>query len=238
MVRRTVVLALLAAAIVALPGCSKPTRVIGRLVLAPGQTGDVQNCRVELYVSSDLTGNPVKFVASEASGQANQSPFEITDVIEGYYYLLAWKDMNGDGVVSDKDIVGVHGGTYRHGYGGTQVTVTKGQTKDVGDIQMMIYKELKATASGSRSQGGTVTDFSYSFNYDVTLSKFTVEFPDEPGVEYEDPGQIGAKLAGTTYQSAGWNMGGLPMPSGNHILRFTGTWDGTAFTLAVNVSVN
>ncbi|MEO0081618.1 MAG: hypothetical protein ABIL25_04910 [candidate division WOR-3 bacterium] len=218
-------------------GCTKPTKLVGRLILQTGQSGDVQNCRVQLFEKSDLTGTPVKEVASKQNTTVN-SPFEFTDVIEGYYYILAWKDLNLDGVLSDKDIVGVHGGTYRPGYGGTQVTVTKGKTTDVGEIVMLIYKELKVNTSGSRTQGGAVTNFTYQFNYDLTLTRFSVVFPDEPGVEYEDNRQPGAKTAGVVYNSDGWNMGGLPMPTGNHILRFQGTWDGTAFDIRDTVVVN
>jgi uncharacterized protein (DUF2141 family) len=236
--KRLMVLTVVVAAVLSFAGCEKQTKLTGTLILQTGQTGDVQNSKVQLFLSADLTGNPVKEVGSKSEGNASRSTFEFTDVLPGYYYVLAWKDLNGDGVVSDKDIVGIHGGTYRPGYGGSQVTVSEGKTADVGDIVMLIYKELKTTATGSRSQGGAVTDFSYSFNYDVTLSRFSVVFPDEPGVEYEDSRQPGAKTGGTSYASDGWNMGGAPMPTGSHILRFQGTWEGTAFDVSVTVGVN
>ncbi|MCX8014933.1 MAG: hypothetical protein N2748_02840, partial [candidate division WOR-3 bacterium] len=85
----------------------KETGIRGRLILQTGQSGDVRNCRVRLYVSSDLTGSPVKEVASDATGvDQTKSEFEFTDVVEGYYYILAWKDLNGSGVVDNNDIVG------------------------------------------------------------------------------------------------------------------------------------
>jgi hypothetical protein len=237
MLKKTVLLALIVVAVTFMGSCTKATKLIGTLILQTGQSGDVQNCKVQLYVSSDLTGSPVKEVASQQNTTVN-SPFEFTDPVEGYYYLIAWKDLNGDGVVSDKDIVGIHGGTYRPGYGGSQVTVKDGKTEDVGEIVMLIYKELKISASGSRSQGGAVTDVSYSFNYDVSLTRFSIVFPDEPGVEYEDSRQLGARAAGTTYTSDGWNIGGGQMPTGSHIVRFQGTWDLTAFDVSVTVAVN
>jgi len=216
--------------------CSKETKLIGELILQTGQTGDVQNCRVQLFEKSDLTGTPVKEVRSQTSGDATRAPFEFTDIIPGYYYLIAWKDLNADGELSDKDIVGVHGGEYRPGYGGTQVTVSEGKTMDVGEIVMLIYKELKITATGSRSQGGTVTDFSYTFNYDVTLSKLTITFPGYG--DYEDQNAPGAKTAGTAYKSEGWNAGGDPMPTGDHTLNFVGLWGSVAFDVDVIVNVN
>lgn len=235
MLKKTFVLVVIAA-VAMVVSCSKETKVIGTLLLQPGQTGDVQNCRVELYEKADLTGTPVKYVASKASGQANRSEFEFTDVIEGYYYLLAWKDLNGDGVVSDKDIVGVHGGTYKPGYGGSQITVKAGQTNDVGEIEMLIYKELKISASGSRSADLLETTFAYSFNYDVTLTSLTITFPGYNPVQ--DPNAPGAKTAGTQYTSGPWNAGGIPMPTGAHTLQFVGTWEGTSFDITVTVTIN
>jgi uncharacterized protein (DUF2141 family) len=236
MLKKTVLLALIVVMVAFFSGCTKATKLIGTLILQTGQSGDVQNSKVQLFVSQDLTGNPVKEVASQQNTTIN-SPFEFTDPVEGYYYVLAWKDLNGDGVVSDKDIVGIHGGTYRPGYGGSQVTVKDGKTEDVGEIVMLIYKELKTTASGSRSNGGLQTDFSYFLNYDVTLSRFSVVFPDEPGVEYEDNTQAGTKTAGAQYESH-WTYGGNLMPTGSHILRFQGTWDGAAFDISHTVTVN
>ncbi len=237
MLRKSVLLAVVAATALVFVNCEKQTKLTGTLILQTGQSGDVTNCRVQLFVSSDLTGSPVKEVASQP-GNTVRSAFEFEDVLPGYYYLLAWKDLNGDGVVSDRDIVGIHGGTYRPGYGGSQVTVIDGKTTDVGEIVMLIYKELKITASGSRAQGGTVTNFSYTPNYDLTITRFSIVFPDEPGVEYEDSRQVGTKTGGQTYTSDGWNMGGAPMPAGNHILRFQGMWEGAAFDISVTVNVN
>jgi hypothetical protein len=234
MLRKTVLLALIVVMATLIGGCTKATKLTGTLLLQPGQTGDVQNTRVELYEKADLTGTPVAFVASKNNTISN-SPFEFDDVIEGYYYVLAWKDLDGDGTVSDKDIVGVHGGTYVPGQGGTQVTVNKGKTTDVGDIEMLIYKELKISASGQRTNGGIETDFTYSFNYDLTLTSLTITFPGNAPVT--DPDAPGAKTAGTSYHSDGWNNGGGVMPTGVHTLEFVGTWDGNAFDITVVVTV-
>lgn len=235
MLRKTAALAMLAVLVLGLAGCTKATKLIGTLILQTGQSGDVQNSRVQLFVSQDLTGNPVKEVASKQNNTVN-SPFEFTDVVEGYYYVLAWKDLNGDGVVSDKDIVGIHGGTYRPGYGGTQVTVQTGKTTDVGEIVMLIYKELDITASGQRVNGNTETNFTYSFNYDLTITKLTITFPGYTPIE--DPDAQGAKTAGVQYHSDGWNVGGGVMPTGSHTLNFEGTWEGTNFDIDVIITVN
>ncbi|OYD15061.1 hypothetical protein CH330_06750 [candidate division WOR-3 bacterium JGI_Cruoil_03_51_56] len=235
MLKRSIALALLGAVIALFPGCSKETKVIGTLALQPGQTGDVQNTRVSLYENANLTGKPVVSVTSEASGDPNSSPFEFTDVIQGDYYLLAWKDLDGDSAISDKDLGGVYGGTCTPGYGGKPITVAKGQTNDVGTIEMLVYKELKITASGVRTNGNTVTDLSYSFNYDVVLTSLTIAWPD--GGQNRDLEAPGAKTAGTVYHSI-WNVGGAEMPTGEHNMNFTGSWNGTAFDVDVPVQVN
>jgi uncharacterized protein (DUF2141 family) len=235
MLKKTVLLALIVVAVAFMGSCTKATKLTGTLILQTGQSGDVQNCRVQLFVSSDLTGSPVKEVASKQNTTVN-SPFEFTDLVEGYYYLIAWKDLNGDGVVSDKDIVGINGGTYRPGYGGSQVEVKDGKTTDVGEIVMLIYTELKISASGALANGGTETDFTYSFNYDVTLTSLTITFP-VYGAQV-DVSSPGAKTAGTPYYSNGWNNGGGAMPTGAHTIEFVGTWEGGVFDIVVPVTVS
>ncbi|HTW90727.1 MAG TPA: hypothetical protein VMH22_03380 [bacterium] len=233
---RKVVLFAFVAAVALLGSCTKTTKLVGTLLLQPGQTGDVQNTKVALYEKADLTGDPVMTVASK-TGVLDSSDFEFKNVVEGYYYLVAWKDLNGDGVISDKDIVGVHGGTYTPGHGGTQVTVLKGQTTDVGKIEMLIYKELKITATGQRLNGGLQTKFSYSFNYDVALTKLTITFPSLGSID--DVPAPGAKTAGTSYDSDTYFLqGGGVMPTGTHSLEFVGTWNGAAFDVIVTVDVS
>ena len=234
MLRKTVLLALVVVAVAFMGSCTKATKLTGTLILQTGQSGDVQNSKVQLFVSQDLTGSPVMEIASKQNTTVN-SPFEFADPVEGYYYLIAWKDLNGDGVVSDKDIVGIHGGTYRPGYGGSQVMVKDGQTTDVGDIVMLIYKELKINASGSRPSGGAETKFSYSFNYDVNVTSLTITFPDYNPIT--DAPAPGAKTAGTAYDTDTYNIGGAPMPTGNHTLEFVGTWEGTAFDIIITVAI-
>ncbi len=234
MLKKTVMLALIVIGVMFMGSCTKATKLTGTLILQTGQSGDVQNSKVQLFVSQDLTGNPVKEVASQQNTTIN-SPFEFADPVEGYYYVLAWKDLNGDGVVSDKDIVGIHGGTYTPGHGGTQVTVKDGKTTDCGEIVMLIYKELKISASGERVNAATETNFTYSFNYDVTVTSLTITFPGNAPVN--DPDAVGAKTAGTSYHSDGWNTGGGVMPTGAHTLEFVGTWEGNAFDIIVTVTV-
>jgi uncharacterized protein (DUF2141 family) len=220
--------------------CSGKTGISGQLILQTGQSGDVRNCRVRLFVSSDLTGNAVKEVASAATGtDETKANFEFDNLVQGYYYILAWKDLNGDGLVDDGDIVGVNGGTYRPGYGGTQVTVQQGQMTDVGQIVMMIYKQLVMTGAATRLGTGGV-NFNYGFNYPCTVTSFGMS---GPSGTWTDAAQVGDKVAGTQYTSPtnalGWflDQQGDPIQSGTYNINVIGTWGGAAFTLAVPVTV-
>jgi len=236
--RKLTVIAVLIVGVAMLGRCTKETKLIGTLILQTGQTGDVQNCRVQLFVSSDLTGNPVKEVGSDVSGNIARSEFEFTDVLPGYYYLLAWKDLNNDGELSGGDIVGIHGGTYTPGYGGTQVTVSEGKTVDVGDVVMLLYVgDLVVTVTGVRSNGNEETNFTYSFSEDCNLESMTIAWPD--GGSNEDVAAPGDKDAGTNYTSGPWSIiGGGEMPAGVHTLNFTGSWAGGDFDIDVDVNVN
>ncbi len=212
----------------------KTTGVKGQLILQTGQTGDVRNCRVQLFVSSDLTGNPVKEVASEATGvDQTKSDFLIENVLPQYYYLLAWKDLNGNGKVDHLDIVGVNGGTYRPGYGGTQVTVTDGKITDVGQIVMIIYKELILSISASLGPNN-LTRFTYSFNDNCDVTGFRVS--DLQGNYADDTGQAGHKTANTQYYSDGWNSNGNPL-SGTFIVTLSGSYNNAAFALADTLNI-
>lgn len=214
----------------------KATGVKGQLILQTGQTGDVRNCRVRLFVSQDLTGSPVKEVASEATGvDETKSDFLFEDVLAGYYYLLAWKDLNGSGKVDHLDLVGVYGGTYRPGYGGSQLTVQEGKITDVGQIVMMIYKELQLSVSATRDANGWIT-FTYSFNDDCDVTSWSFTGP--AGIQASDTDQVGHKTANTQYQSSGWRYeDGTPLPSGTYTITVMGSYGGDAFTLVATVNI-
>ena len=217
-------------------GCSKKTGVKGRLILQTGQTGDVRGCKVQLFIQSDLTGNPVKEVGSDATSvDPTKSEFEIPDVLPQYYYLLAWKDLNNSGSPDNGDIVGVHGGTYRSGYGGSQLQVTEGKMTDAGDITMLILRVLGLTVTAARDADEYIT-FSYSFNDNCTVTDWGLTGPG--GITGDDDSQNGAKTANTTYTSGPWSYtGGDPLPVGTYIVTITGTYDGGAFTLADTLNI-
>lgn len=217
-----------------LAGCRFPTTVHGRLVLRPGEDGDVRLARVELHDSVAWDSAQVYAIAPDSGGQFYRVSFEFPSVAPGPYYLLAWQDKDADGRVSDGDLTGVYGGPHKPGFPGEPVKVYAGWTVDVGDIEMARYEVLEVTATGVRSQSGDTTSFTYRFSHNVVLNSLTVSFPDQPAIP--DPNAPGPKFADSTYHSEGWHAGG-PMPVGLHQLEFRGTFKDSSFDIRAGVSV-
>lgn len=222
------------AALGLIAGCRMPTTVFGRLVLKPGEAGDVRLARVELHDSVAWDSAPVYTVTPEAGGQFFRAAFEFPVVAPGPYYVLAWQDRDADGKVSDGDLVGIHGDSNKLRRPGKPVIVYKNWTVNAGNIQMATYEVLEVSATGVRSQSGDTTSFSYSFNHDVMLSSLAVTFPGQPALP--DPAAAGPKVADSTYVSGGWSMGGQ-MPVGLHQLECRGTFRDTVFALRVAVRI-
>ena len=222
--------------------CQAPeTGIRGTLILQTGQSGDVRNCRVQLFQTADLTGTPLKEVASDASGtDPTRSSFEITDVIPGYYYLVAWKDLNGNGKIDHLDIVGVYGGKYKPGYGGSQLTVQEGKITDVGEIVMYIYKELQVTLVSATRLNDNGLETKYKFNDNCYLNKLTLTMPS--GLSGTNSKTVGEKTKDTEY-SAIWYYDADgdgyydPFPSGTYTLTFDVTYEGEIMTFTVTFTL-
>lgn len=244
MTKRIMLVAVLIVVAVGLTGCSifgGDTGVKGKLILEPGQTGDVRNARVELYQKSDLTGDPIKVVQSASEGtDLSEAEFEITDVLAGYYYLLAWKDMDGDGDISGGDLVGVYGGTYTPGEGGQQLTIEDGKMADAGNITMMIFVEPTAVAvTGTKKTDGDgyeYAEYSYIFNKDVTLSSVTLTVSGYPS--YTPDTEKGTRNGDQAYTFPVYFYNGAEyeVPSGTHNLRFVGSDDEGSFDLSTDLT--
>jgi hypothetical protein len=217
-----------------LAGCRFPTTIYGRLVLKPGDDGDVRLARVELHDSVAWDSAPVYTIVPEPVGQFFQSPFEFPVVAPGPYYLLAWQDRDADGRVSDGDLTGIYRDSMESDFPGKPLMVYDGWTVDAGDIEMAMYELLEVNAAGVRSQSGDTTTFTYAFNHDVYLNSLAVAFPGQPSLP--DPGAPGTKAADSTYRSESWHWGG-PMPSGLHQLEFRGVFRDSGFAFRVAVMV-
>jgi hypothetical protein len=235
MKRHATVVFLVAFLFLVVGGCERSTTVVGRLVLESGVVGDVSGSSVELYETFDLSGSPVAMTVSDTGFDHRLSRFEVDQVAAGTYYILAWSDVDGNGTISDRDIVGVGGGDYRPGYGGSPIEVFEGARIDARDINMEVYAEVVDSVAGFRTAGGDTTFFIYSFNYDVVVVSLSIEFP-EFGTLI-DPEASGDKTAGVVYRSDGWSRGGDAMPSGLHHLYVTGRLDGDQFDLEFRLDV-
>lgn len=218
-----------------LAGCRIPTTVYGRLVLKPGESGDVRLARVELRDTAAWDSASLYEITPESGGLFYRVSFEFPVVAPGPYCVLAWQDRDGDGRVSDGDLTGVCGGLHRPGWPGKPVIVYPRWTVDAGDIEMATYQVLEVQATGARSRSGDTTAFMYSFNHDVRLTSLAIAFPDQPALP--DPDAPGNKVADSTYLSGGWSMGGQ-MPGGLHQLEFRGIFRDSSFMLRAAVRVD
>jgi hypothetical protein len=200
-----------------------------------GEAGDARGSSVELHEARDLSGAPVVVVTSDSTEQPRASSFEVSGLTEGSYYILAWKDSDGNGVVSNQDLVGVRGEVYRPGHGGSEIEVLAGATIDAGDVLMRAYRAPLQAVSGARNAALDSTSFTYSFNYDVVVTSLSVSFPGSGPVA--DPEAAGPKTAKLDYVSSGWSRAGRTMPNGIHSVHVHGTLDGELFRIVAPVEV-
>jgi hypothetical protein len=233
MVRMAVILA---AGLVLVGGvCEIPTSVKGTLSIAPEVSGDVRASAVSLYPTSDLSGPAAAGGAAADTGAGRSVGFELADVPAGKYYLLAWQDVDDDGVIDDGDLVGLRGAGYQPGLGGQVLEVVEGALTDAGGVEMKVYLEPLDTVTGALVPTGDTTVFRYSFNHDLELSALSIAFP---GIgTLTDPEAAGEKLAGVLYESGGWSAGGAPMPTGIHRVSFRGTLESSRFDVSREVDV-
>ena len=225
--------AITASAILVL-SCERTATLRGGLVLKPGESGDVRGSRVLLYAGSDSAPEIVAEVLSEQASVPSRSPFVFQELKEGAYHILAWKDLDHDGSITDGDLAGVAGGHYDSASLGEEVGVLGGQDNDIGTIEMQPYRRLMVRSSGWRNESLTSTSFSYRFNRAVALTTLTIGFPRFG--DYVDPAAPGLKEPGVQYQSEDWSFGSS-MPEGRHVLGFRGVWDGKSFSVEVPVLV-
>ncbi|MFO7676045.1 MAG: hypothetical protein R6X12_07010 [bacterium] len=232
---RHVVATLAAAGLLATAGCPGETAVRGTLTLEPGYIGDIRGSNVQLHTTADLSDEPVAAAVSRSGADQRRSEFELVGMPAGSYYLLAWRDVDGDGRLGDRDIAGVGGGTYRPGYGGGPIQVYEGAgTVGIG-VNMRTWRDPVDTAHARRSGGLDTTEFSFVFNYDLVLTSLTIHFPGLGTLA--DPDAPGPKSRGVTYLSGGWTRGGREMPAGRHIVYLAGRLESDTFRLSVPVEV-
>jgi len=215
--------------------CDGETAVLGEVRLEAGYVGDVRGSRIELYETNDLSGEPVVAGVSEFSVDARRSSFRLTGMLPGSYYLLAWRDVDEDGRISDRDLVGVGGAAYRPGFGGGPIGVFAGVPTDVRFVNMRPWRDPVQSLEGVRSPGRDTTEFRLVFNYDLELTSMAVQFPGLGTLL--DPDAPGPKVAGAVYVSGGWTRGGVEMPGGRHLVNISGRLEGETFNLTVPVDV-
>lgn len=120
------------------PAAPTPTpttgTISGRITLAVGQAGSVQNTRVAIYASFDDWNRDRVIVSAAADSNGNYTLLNLTP---GTYYLDAWKDNNNSASINAGDFFNVWGsGTYPN-YTLSPIQVSAGNTTTV-NLQLFI----------------------------------------------------------------------------------------------------
>ena len=137
-------------------GCSKaPTTgtVRGGIMLKAGISGDLGNTSVRLY--SDASFTQMKY--EEAIRGTNPYTFTFDSIDPGNYYLLCWKDLNGDNKMDWNDFIDWYTEDSVN-WTPTPLTVLAGETTDIG-IDTIPFSNLN-TASYMFIQDSAWTDAS------------------------------------------------------------------------------
>jgi uncharacterized protein (DUF2141 family) len=238
MLRRTIPLCLILATTILILSCpaAKVTGIKGKAVMQTGQSANVRGTKVQLFETADLTGTPNQQITSSTTAKdSTQFSFEFTGVTPGDYYLLAWKDRNGNDTIDNLDLVGVYGDTFRPRYGGQSVSVMQDSLVDVGQIAMRIYNVLTMNLNATQRPPDTL-DLAYRFNEDCSVTNWVLSTP--WGAQITDLTQNGDKLADTIYHYDAIGVNDQPNPTGIYAVITDGTWTHGAFhdSVAVNVT--
>ena len=222
------------------------TGVEGKLELAAGVEGDLDDTEVYLYDNSDFEGSAEESEkAVEDEDDETEATFEFEDIDEDDYYLLAWKDLDDDDEISYGDLVGIYDGKYGEDEP-EEIEVEEGEMSDVGTIKMYENEgggggdEVSVTAYGTIYGDGYLLTYIYTFNVDVTLDYFDITLPGyEP---FYDSDEYGFREGGKDYTTQEYaiydNEGNYyPIPTGTHTLYLEGTVDGEFFWLEEDISV-
>lgn len=96
-------------------GCSKkstspdPTLFDGHVLLAPGQVGDVNQTKVQVYYSDPFAVGATPALEVTATGSSSDAAFSFGTLAAGDFYVVAWKD-NGNTTVGSGDLQGWYNG--------------------------------------------------------------------------------------------------------------------------------
>ena len=108
--------------------------IAGVISVPPGSSFNASNARVSVYASFDdwLNDRTIQSVGAGSSGN-----YTIGNLPPGTYYLDAWKDQNGDNVISLGDLFNVYGSGTWPNYQLSPISVAAGQTIPI-NLQLIL----------------------------------------------------------------------------------------------------
>ncbi len=125
------------------------TTINGTLTLNGAASGDLHQTRVYLRAGATARENDQLIRRVPTAGSGRQVEFTIDKVTPGRYYLEAWRDLNGDGLIGDGDYYGYFGDAARPGDNPPPLTIAEGETRFVN-----LSMSLLAAGNNWDDQGG------------------------------------------------------------------------------------
>ena len=117
------------------PAPAPTTGVIsGRVFLAAGQAGSVQNTRVAIYASYTDWVNDRVITSTSADSNGNYS---FNNITPGTYYMDAWRDNNNSATFNSGDFFNVYGSGSYPNYTLSPFQVSAGSTTTI-NLQLFV----------------------------------------------------------------------------------------------------
>lgn len=110
------------------------TQISGIAELQGG--GDLSRAKVYLFDQYPTTTYPDKFVL--VAGNGTKAVFNIEDIAPGDYYILIWKDVDGNGSATVNDLIGWYGSGNYHSPSYDKIQIISGETFNCGTLETYV----------------------------------------------------------------------------------------------------
>ncbi|NTW24405.1 MAG: hypothetical protein HGA37_06885 [Lentimicrobium sp.] len=113
-----------------------PVTQISGIAEIQGGGADLSGAKVFLYNEYPSTVYPAKYTI--VAGEGVKAVFNINGITAGDYYILLWKDVDGNGSASMNDLVGWYGTGSYHSPAYDKIQIAEGETFNCGCLKTYI----------------------------------------------------------------------------------------------------
>jgi hypothetical protein len=113
-----------------------PVTQISGIAEIQGGGADLSGAKVFLYSEYPSTTYPAKYAI--VAGEGVKAVFNINGITAGDYYILLWKDVDGNGSPSEKDLIGWYGTGNYHSPAYDKIQIAEGETFNCGCLKTYI----------------------------------------------------------------------------------------------------